>query len=164
MSKRASTKEAAFPRSGHDHEACVTAALQRAETVCAEHGVRLTPLRRRVLEIVWASHRPVGAYAILETLGQEGFSPAPPTVYRSLDFLQEQGLVHRIASLNAFIGCEQPGHAGSGQFLICHDCGTAVELTDPAIEQAIRASAEKRQFTAEMHNVEVSGVCPNCRD
>ena len=89
----------------HDHRRCVANALDDAEAVCAERGARLTPVRRRVLEIIWQSHRPLGAYAILEVLSGEGHSPAPPTVYRALEFLLTHGLVHRLSSLNAFIGC-----------------------------------------------------------
>jgi len=82
----------------HHHEHCVNDALHSAEVLCAERGVRLTPIRKRVLELVWASHKPLGAYAILEKLTDEGHKPAPPTVYRALEFLLEQGLIHRIAS------------------------------------------------------------------
>ena len=96
----------------HDHSHCVTHALGEAESLCTKSGVRLTDLRRRVLELVWQSHKPLGAYDILAVLSeQDGRRAAPPTVYRALDFLLENGLVHRIASLNAFIGCNHPGHA-----------------------------------------------------
>ena len=92
----------------HDHDHCIETALGDAESVCIERGVRLTVLRKRVLEIVWQSHRPLGAYAILDVLAADGRRAAPPTVYRALDFLQENGLVHRIASMNAFVGCPMP--------------------------------------------------------
>ena len=94
----------------HDHSRCVAEALAEAEALCAKQGTRLTTLRKRVLELVWASHKPLGAYDILGVLSEEdGRRAAPPTVYRALDFLLENGLVHRIASLNAFIGCVHPG-------------------------------------------------------
>src|SRR5690606_10698879 len=93
------------PHCPHDHEQCVSDALAAAEQVCERSGARLTPVRRGVLGLVWQSHRPMGAYDLLDTLAREDDRrPAPPTVYRALDFLQEHGLVHRIASLNAFIG------------------------------------------------------------
>src|SRR5262245_4876474 len=114
----------AFPRKGHDHDRCVTDALSAAEAVCARAGDRLTPLRRRVLELVWASHRPAGAYALLDRLREDGRGAAPPTVYRALDFLLERGLIHRIESLNAFVGCAHPGENHLVQFLICRSCGT----------------------------------------
>jgi Fur family zinc uptake transcriptional regulator len=93
----------------HDHEHCVEDALAAADKLCAEQGLRFTPLRRRVLELVWSSHKPVGAYALLDKLRSEDLGSAPPTVYRALDFLIEHGLIHRIERMNAFIGCSHPG-------------------------------------------------------
>ena len=148
----------------HDHGDCVAAALEDAIAVCGERGVRLTPVRRRVLEIVWQGHRPLGAYAILEVLSGEGHSPAPPTVYRALEFLLTQGLVHRLSSLNAFVGCSRPGHPHAGQFLLCTACGTAAELNDPDIERAIERGAAAEGFVCRDHTVEISGLCPNCRE
>ncbi|NAT18288.1 Fur family transcriptional regulator, partial [Pseudomonas syringae pv. actinidifoliorum] len=94
----------------HDHSHCVHSALAEAETLCTQQGLRLTTLRRRVLELVWQSHKPLGAYDILAVLSEEdGRRAAPPTVYRALDFSSwKNGLVHRIASLNAFTGCNHP--------------------------------------------------------
>lgn len=137
--------------------------MAEAAEVCTARGARLTALRSRVLEIVWRSHRPLGAYAILEVLATDGRSPAPPTVYRALEFLTEHGLVHRLASLNAFIGCSQPGHPGSGQFLLCQRCGIAEELDDPRIRSAIQRTAVAEGFEIQEHTVEVSGLCPNCQ-
>jgi hypothetical protein len=98
-----------------------------------------------VLELVWQSHKPLGAYDILAVLSeQDGRRAAPPTVYRALDFLLENGLVHRIASLNAFIGCSHPEHAHQGQFLICRECHAAIELEQKSISDAIIASARCR--------------------
>ena len=152
-----------FPRPGHDHLRCVADALAEAARICRDRGVRLTPLRNRVLEIVWQSHKPLGAYDMLAVLAAEGRSAAPPTVYRALEFLLEQGLVHRLSSLNAFVGCSRPGHAGSGQFLICQSCGNAAELNDSGVERAITRSAASQGFDVERHTVEISGVCPDCR-
>ena len=148
----------------HDHRDCAAAALEDAKAVCIERGVRLTPVRQRVLEIVWQGHRPLGAYAILEVLAGEGHSPAPPTVYRALEFLLTQGLVHRLSSLNAFVGCSRPGHPGAGQFLLCTVCGTAAELNDPEIERAIERGAAAEGFVSRNHTVEISGLCPHCRE
>lgn len=152
----------AFPGARHDHEHCIESALSDAESVCAAHQARLTPLRRRVLEIVWQSHQPLGAYAILEELARDGRRAAPPTVYRALEFLQAYGLVHRIASLNAYVGCPHPGHAAQSQFLICTGCATAVELVDAEVEQTIRGSARALGFVPEGCLVEVTGRCPEC--
>ncbi|MCY4551726.1 MAG: Fur family transcriptional regulator [Defluviicoccus sp.] len=148
----------------HDHGDCVASALEDAIAVCGERGVRLTPVRRRVLEIIWQGHRPLGAYAILDVLSGEGHSPAPPTVYRALEFLLTQGLVHRLSSLNAYVGCSRPGHPGAGQFLLCTACGTAAELNDPGIERAIERGAAAEGFVCRDHTVEISGLCPHCRE
>ena len=149
----------------HDHSHCVSHALSEAETICERQGLRLTALRKRVLELVWQSHKPLGAYDILGVLSEEdGRRAAPPTVYRALDFLLEHGLVHRIASLNAFIGCNHPQHAHQGQFLICRNCHAAIELEQPAISQAIIAAAAGVGFAVEGQMVEVLGLCAGCRE
>lgn len=147
----------------HDHATCVHGALDRARALCEARGVRLTPQRERVLELVWSSHRPRGAYDILEDLSRDGKRAAPLTVYRALDFLLEQGLVHRIESLNAFVGCAAPGTSHTGQFLVCERCGEATELSDPAIADAIAATAAAKGFTVSRQTVEVTGLCPACR-
>ena len=120
----------AFARPDHDHHACVSEALVGAAELCRKRGVRLTGTRQRILELVWAGHRPVGAYELLAALGRDGRPAAPPTVYRALDFLVAQGLVHRIESLNAFVGCPAPARPHRGQFLICRACGASAEVTD----------------------------------
>jgi len=155
--------EGIFPHRDHDHLRCVTEAMSDAVRLCRARGVRLTPLRTRVLAIVWQNHKPMGAYDILAVLAAEGRSAAPPTVYRALEFLLEQGLVHRLSSLNAVVGCSRPGHAGCGQFLICRSCGNAAELNDSAVERAITRSAASQGFAVQGHTVEISGVCPDCR-
>ena len=153
------------PHCPHDHEQCVSDALAAAEQVCERSGARLTPLRKRVLELVWQSHRPMGAYDLLDTLAREdGRRPAPPTVYRALDFLQEHGLVHRIASLNAFIGCPSPEHNHQGHFLICRHCRVAFELDQSLIQPAISKVARQRDFSVEAETVEITGICAHCRE
>ncbi|WFS18647.1 zinc uptake transcriptional repressor Zur [Pseudomonas sp. 905_Psudmo1] len=148
----------------HDHSRCVSHALAEAEAICARQGLRLTALRKRVLELVWASHKPLGAYDILGVLSDEdGRRAAPPTVYRALDFLLENGLVHRIASLNAFVGCSHPEYAHQGQFLICRSCHAATELEQPAISQAIVDGAAGVGFVVESQTVEVVGLCAGCK-
>nr|WP_017684289.1 MULTISPECIES: Fur family transcriptional regulator [Pseudomonas syringae group]EPN20370.1 zinc uptake regulation protein [Pseudomonas syringae pv. actinidiae ICMP 19070]EPN44263.1 zinc uptake regulation protein [Pseudomonas syringae pv. actinidiae ICMP 19096]EPN58696.1 zinc uptake regulation protein [Pseudomonas syringae pv. actinidiae ICMP 19079]EPN85066.1 zinc uptake regulation protein [Pseudomonas syringae pv. actinidiae ICMP 19101]AKT33112.1 Fur family transcriptional regulator [Pseudom len=148
----------------HDHSHCVHSALAEAETLCTQQGLRLTTLRRRVLELVWQSHKPLGAYDILAVLSEEdGRRAAPPTVYRALDFLLENGLVHRIASLNAFTGCNHPTHAHQGQFLICRLCHAAIELQHPAISSAVVDAAAGVGFAVEGQTVEIVGVCAGCK-
>ena len=154
---------ARFAEQGHDHGRCIADALRTADALCAARGVRLTKLRRRVLELVWTSHAPIGAYDVLRRLSQEHDGAAPPTVYRALDFLLEQGLIHRIESLNAFVGCIDPRAPHVGQFLICDDCGSAAELHDLRIDRAISRASAEADFTVERSTVEVRGLCPDCR-
>lgn len=149
----------------HDHSHCVHSALTEADVLCAQKGQRLTALRRRVLELVWQSHKPLGAYDILAVLSeQDGRRAAPPTVYRALDFLLDNGLVHRISSLNAFVGCSHPEHPHQGQFLICRSCHAAIELEQKTISDAIIQSARDVGFTVEGQTVEVVGLCSGCRE
>jgi len=159
-----STLEQDLSLARHDHGDCIETAMATAERLCTQRGLRFTALRRRVLEIVWQSHRPVGAYEILDTLGDEKRNAAPPTVYRALDFLIEAGLVHRLDSLNAFIGCPDPGRRHTGQFLICRDCRTVTELGDTDIDALVAKKATARGFTAVRQILEVEGLCNNCRN
>lgn len=149
-------------RSHHDHSRCIEDALAAAAELCRQTNARLTPLRRRVLEIVWQSHKPLGAYAILDILAGEGHRPMPPTVYRALDFLLAHGLVHRIPSLNAFIGCSEPGRHHDGQYLICRACGTVAELTAGGPAADIARTARGHGFTVESVLIEAVGLCPAC--
>jgi Fur family zinc uptake transcriptional regulator len=137
--------------------------LQDAERLCLQRGSRLTALRGRVLEIIWRSHNPLGAYAILDILRADGRRGAPPTVYRALDFLLEQGLIHRLASRNLFIGCPHPGDRHQGQFLICQRCGKVSEIDSPHVARAIDAEAAERQFEVQCRTVEILGHCRLCR-
>jgi Fur family zinc uptake transcriptional regulator len=157
-------KPGAFPDAQHDHGKCVSTALKRAEEICVERGVRLTEIRRRVFELVWQSHNPVGAYDVLERLSDGARKAQPPTVYRALEFLLEQGLIHRIERLNAYIGCAAPENAHTCQFLICRTCGTAAELLDQRIDDAIGKGAKAAGFSIEHPTVELEGTCAQCRD
>lgn len=136
-------------------------ALAQAERLCAARGVRFTALRRRVLELVCRAGRPIGAYEVLDQL-RDGAPPAPPTVYRALDFLLEQGLVHKLETLHAFVGCTHPEHPHASQFLICSDCGRVAELEDEAIAGGLRSLAEETGFKAKRPVVEVLGTCARC--
>ena len=148
--------------SEHDHARCIDDALQKAATLCARRGARLTLLRRRVLELVWQRHGAVKAYDILDELGSGGGSGKPPTVYRALDFLIAHGLVHRLESLNAYVGCPVPDASHEGQFLICDGCGGVAEFAAPAIGQAIAEQAARQRFTVAGQTVEVRGTCRSC--
>lgn len=152
-----------FPESNHIHARCLRSALFKAEEACQSRGVRLTRLRRRVLELVWGSHEPVKAYDILGRLRTEHRGAAPPTVYRALDFLRAEGFVHKIESLNSYVGCGAPGHVSAGQFLICRRCGEVAEIDDSEIVALIADKAHQLGFASERQTIEVDGLCGDCR-
>jgi len=144
-------------------------ALERAEALCQTRGVQLTPLRRDVLRLVLEAEAPIGAYALLDQLKASRAKAAPPTVYRALDFLLEQGLIHRLERLNAFMGCAEAleghgahhdhAHDHPHQFLICRGC-----ISDHAVAEAISAAAAKAGFSAARSTVEIEGYCGKCGD
>ncbi len=136
--------------------------LSRAEQVCRKRGARLTPQRRAVLEKLCATQRPMTAYELLDLMRDQLRNPAPPTIYRALDFLQEQGLVHRLESLNAFIGCSHPDHPHASQFLICADCGEVAEVEDKRVANSLSAASQAAGFQAERRVVELLGTCAQC--
>jgi len=149
------------PRTGN-----TARALHRAESLCRARGARLTPRRRRVYELVVAAGEPVTAYELLRQLAGDGGNPAPPTVYRALEFLQAHGLVHRLASQSRFIACEHPEAGGhGGVFLVCERCGRAVEWSDGRVARAVARSASEAGFRLEGDVLpEVSGLCADCCD
>src|SRR5271154_6748711 len=152
------------PLLDHDHERCVAEALDAAIDLCERGGNRRTRVRRRVLELVWRSHEPVGAYALLELLRDDGWSAAPPPIYPAPEFLLENGLIHPLESRNSFVGCSAPRRPHESQHLICRQCGAVTELAADAVIGAVRTSAAAIGFTVERQTVEVSGVCRACAE
>jgi Fur family zinc uptake transcriptional regulator len=139
--------------------------LARAEQICARRGAKLTDIRRNVLRLILESGEPVGAYALLDALRARHGSGKPPTIYRALDFLLAQGLVHRVERLNAFVSCHDDTghhHHHAAQFLICRLCGRVTELEDTSAEDAILAAANAMGFRADKVVVEVEGTCRAC--
>lgn len=149
----------------HDHSACAGEALDRAEALCEAAGARLTPVRRRTLEILLETHRAMGAYEVLDRLAAEGFGHQPPVAYRALDFLVERGLVHRIQRLNAFTACTLPGgHTHAPVFLICENCRAVAEAPGQAVRDVLEAAAGEIGFAVSRAHVEALGLCPSCRE
>ncbi len=138
--------------------------IERAAQKCAESGGRLTDIRRQVLTLILGSDEPVGAYLLLDRLKADKANATPNTVYRALEFLREQGLVHKLERLNAFVGCTDGGeHAHhAAQFLICVKCGAVKELEDHGISHAVAAAAAAVGFKPRHATVEVDGVCAAC--
>jgi Fur family transcriptional regulator, zinc uptake regulator len=155
---------AIFPAPDHDHDRCTSSAIAHAETLCAARAQRLTPIRRQVLEALLASHKPLGAYEIIDHLAADT-RPAPITVYRALDFLRDNGLVHRIESRNAFVACVH-NHAGEDLvvFLICERCGAVGEAPGGAAAEALKASSRAAGFSPKSPLIEIAGICSHCRE
>lgn len=147
----------------HDHSACQHLALAEAEALLKQQNARLTPVRRRTLEILLEAHRAMGAYEVLDRLAEEGFGKQPPVAYRALDFLVEHGLVHRLQRLNAFIACLHPGEDHTPAFLICRNCKKVAESTATGISTALTKAAARQGFAIERATIEAAGLCPSCQ-
>jgi Fur family zinc uptake transcriptional regulator len=146
----------------HDHSACAGDVLSHAEARCAEKGLRLTPVRRRTLEILAEAHKALGAYEVLDRLKADGFGSQPPVAYRALDFLVENGLAHRIRRLNAFTACMHPGEEHTPAFFICRSCDHVAEAPVTATRAALDDVADELGFQVERVNLEALGLCPAC--
>jgi Fur family transcriptional regulator, zinc uptake regulator len=156
-----------FPSPDHDHGRCSADAMAHAEALCAARGQRLTPIRRQVLETLAGSHKTLGAYEIMDRMAAQGPRPAPITVYRALDFLLDNGLVHRIESRNAFLACIGDHHkveTGTTVFLICEHCGAVGEAASAAVAETLQAAARAAGFTPKARIIEITGICAHCRE
>lgn len=147
----------------HDHAHCRADVLARADALVAAQGGRMTPVRRRVLEILLEEHRALGAYDVLQRLVAEGFGNQPPVAYRALEFLEDQGLAHRIRRLNAFAACMHPGEDHAPAFLICRSCNAVAEAPAAPVRAALDRAAADLGFAVERANVEAVGLCPSCK-
>lgn len=138
--------------------------MTHAEALCAARGERLTPIRRQVLGALAAHHKPLGAYEIIDRLADGGPRRAPITVYRALDFLLENGLIHRIESRNAFVACIN-NHEASDLvvFLICERCGSVGEAPAAAVADSLKAAAKNAGFVTHASVIEIAGLCAHCR-
>lgn len=148
----------------HDHSQCCGDGMARAEELISAAGVKLTPVRRRTLEILLESHRALGAYDVLERLAAEGFGKQPPVAYRALEFLVENGLAHRVRRLNAFVACMAPGGPHRPAFLICRNCESVAECPADDVRAALDAAAATAGFRIERSNIEALGLCTACRE
>jgi Fur family zinc uptake transcriptional regulator len=154
-----------LPGAGKPHEGAGTKdTLAAALALCRRDKISLTPGRRRILEILAREGRPLGAYEMIDRVAvTTGKRPAPISIYRALDFLLENGLVHRLASRNAFLACGH-GHAAREPivFLICDVCGEVVEVTSPAMRGALSELAGEAHFSPRAQVMEVAGRCRAC--
>jgi len=146
----------------HDHAKCVSAALDTAEQLCVVRGVQLTPIRLQVLKLIWESHQAVKAYDLLDRLKPLKQEAKPATIYRALDFLIDQGLIHRIESLNAFIGCNCSGQQHEQLLLICKQCHEVEERPAPEVMRSLSSEIKQAGFIAHSKAIEIHGICAKC--
>ena len=147
----------------HDHGQCRETMLDELARAAKTRGLRLTPARVRVLELLGEAHRAMGAYEILDRLRAEGLGSQPPVVYRALDFLIQSGFVHKIERLNAYVACGHPGDEHGACFLICSRCRKVAEIEDGALDIALAQAAAGRGFAMRRTVLEIEGTCPACR-
>jgi Fur family transcriptional regulator, zinc uptake regulator len=153
---------AARQRAMHAHRHDAKAFVRDVARVCTDRGLRLTPIRLRVLELVAEAKIPVKAYDLLDRLRDGPGVAAPPTVYRALDFLLEHGFIHKLESIKSFVGCHHPGEAHQVPFLICDRCANAIEICDERVATLLNAQARDRGFKPAGQTLEVHGLCANC--
>ena len=153
------------PHHGHAHgtPASAEAALALAEEYCRERGEKLTPIRRKVLELLLTSGRATKAYSLLDDMRQIHPGSAPPTVYRALDFLLSAGLVHKIESINAFAVCHDLTQCQHGILVVCQQCGNVTELHQPALREALVEQIENAGYRLANDGIELKGLCSACQ-
>lgn len=142
----------------------IDAALDAALVACARKGHQLTDLRSHVLRLILAAEGPSTAYQLLDRLKEHRANATPPTIYRVLDFLVQEHLIHKVERLNAFVPCAEVNHARAHpvQFLICRQCGTVAEIEDAAVSEALEHAAHGKGFHTGHATVEVEGTCAHC--
>ncbi|ASJ70543.1 transcriptional repressor [Granulosicoccus antarcticus] len=160
MQKNIAESVVGFTR--HDHKRCVARGLKQADTYCRLHKLRFTEVRRRTLGILLESHSAVGAYDVLERLKAEGLGSKPPIAYRALGFLLENGFIHRVERLNAYIACSHPGESHDPAFLICTDCKSVAETSISSTSSLLK-SAKESGFEIAHTTLEAEGQCPSCQ-
>lgn len=136
--------------------------LDRIEAQCKERGTTLTAIRRQILALLYRSPKGMKAYDLLEQIKRERSNASPPTVYRALDFLIEQGLAHKIGRMNLFVACRHASHLTPSLFLVCPQCSGVTELQEKSVMQALSASLAEAGHQLESPEVEISAVCPDC--
>lgn len=147
-----------------DLDASKRQGLNSAIAACRLRGALVTPLREAVLKALWSAKRPLGAYDLRTRLEEtSGRRLSAPSIYRTLDFLCEQGVAARIESCNAYVACCHPDHDHACVFLVCEACGDATEIENPKVEQLIREDAKRLGFAVRRRVVEMSGLCAPCQ-
>ncbi|HTI96209.1 MAG TPA: transcriptional repressor [Rudaea sp.] len=146
----------------HHHTHNAKGFVREVSAACAQRGLRLTEIRLQVLELIAASEKPVKAYDLLDQLKDARSNAAPPTVYRALDFLIDNGFIHKLQSINAYVGCHHPSVVHQVPFLICDVCESATEICDERVSGLLADQAKSLGFRARAQTLEVHGVCKRC--
>lgn len=136
--------------------------LKKLRQYCAKNKLRLTEPRQYVYEIIAQSDKPIGAYDVLTELSKKMDNPKPPTAYRALEFLSQNGLIHRIESLNAYVACHSDHNHSGSQFMICDSCGDVFETHLCALPDDFRKKTQKSGFAPQSWNIEIHGQCARC--
>lgn len=136
--------------------------LREAEETCARNGVRLTKLRRAILELLLTAGHPVKAYDLIEQMRDKGQRLTPATVYRILDFLLENGLAHRVNALNAYMPCTCNHDEHAMLMFVCSKCRQAEEVEDAALYESMRARLGELGMSLQDNCIEIQGTCRNC--
>lgn len=141
----------------------VGAQLSVAEALCEQRGRRLTPIRRKVLELLLRHGRSLKAYELLDAMREVHPGAAPPTVYRALDFLMDEGLIHRLDAVNAWSACHDVGGAPHDLLVVCTSCGAVAEVSDPAMSRQLAERVAQTGYTLATHETEIRALCPQCQ-
>lgn len=157
------SKTSKSTRLEHDHSRCIHDAISTAEQLCLHRGVQLTPIRHKVLELIWNSHKAIKAYDLLDQIRPTNDAAKPSTVYRALDFLLEQGLIHRVESLNAFVGCHCSGTQHDQLLLICTECHNVEERSAATVLSALAEEMCNAGFKVQRKTIEIHGLCRACQ-
>ena len=150
------------PKTVHDHKQCMHSAIAAAEQLCLSRGAQLTPIRHKVLELILKNHQAVKAYDLLDQIRPLNAAAKPSTVYRALDFLLEQGLIHRVESLNAFVGCHASSTEHDLLLLICTVCHTIEERSAVQVMQSLAEELHSSGFKPQRKTIEIQGICRLC--
>lgn len=143
------------------HNKCTKKAIKAADQYCNTRGLRFTSIRKKVLEIIWETHNPIKAYDILDKLKGIG-AEKPPTVYRALNFLLDNRLIHKLSSQQSYIGCEHANAHDQCYFLSCTECGDITECCSNELDNAFSKVVTKAKFNQSNVVCEISGICSIC--
>ncbi|MFT7099217.1 MAG: Fur family zinc uptake transcriptional regulator [Rickettsiales bacterium] len=146
----------------NDHNKCVNDAFEDAEEICIKNNLRFTDLRKKVFSIILQNHKPSKAYDVLDILQKEDSSAKPTTVYRTLDFLLECGLIHKLHISNSYVTCSHPLKHARCSFLICNKCSEVQECCDKDLTNQLKKIGSKNDFIIEDATVEIRGICASC--